>query len=294
MKSNLLRFFVFACGFIFFGVSSAPAADYTIVQFDFYIYPTSDTLGILDKAQIRLYDAEAPITVANFLSYVNSDAYDGTFFHRLFTQGIEVLQGGGFYATFNSSGTFSPTAVPQIGSAIVNEYSDARPNAYGTIAMAKISGNPNSATNQWFFNLIDNTTSLGSSNNGGFAVFGYVINGGMNYIDIIGDLTAYNLSSYNSALTTVPLAYTGTGYNLITMSQVASFHSGKETARRTLGVSLPIGVPAPPRLAPEKTSISELKTPQNPSSISVLPGKPSAISPSPVRQSPLKPAPNKH
>ncbi|HEX5470284.1 MAG TPA: peptidylprolyl isomerase, partial [Lacipirellulaceae bacterium] len=68
---------------------------------------------------------------------------------------------------------------------VQNEYnnSPARPNVAGTIAMAKLGGDPNSASNQYFFNLEDNSTTLGSQNNGGYTVFGGVIGDGMTLIN---------------------------------------------------------------------------------------------------------------
>jgi cyclophilin family peptidyl-prolyl cis-trans isomerase len=113
---------------------------------------------------VGLTDGATPGTVENFLRYVNENRYDNTIFHRLAT-GF-VLQGGGF--------TPAKASVPSFG-AIPNEYSDARPNVAGTIAMAKLGGDPNSATSQFFINLADNTNILNSSQNGGFTTFGQVL-----------------------------------------------------------------------------------------------------------------------
>lgn len=117
---------------------------------------------------IQLYDSAAPATVANFLNYVRRGAYDGVFFHRLIT-GF-VLQGGGF--------KFSDGAAPRVTAIasdppVVNEFSATRSNLRGTVAMAKIGGDPNSATNQWFINLANNAANL-DGQNGGFTVFGRV------------------------------------------------------------------------------------------------------------------------
>ena len=140
------------------------------------------SLGSID---VNLYDETTPETVANFLSYVSSDAYVNTFIQR----SIEnfVIQGGGY----TYSGTLPVTAITK-GSTVVNEpeYSNVR----GTIAMAKIGGEPNSATNQWFFNLANN--SAGSpqldTQNGGFTVFGEVMLDDMDVVDAIANVTVRN------------------------------------------------------------------------------------------------------
>jgi uncharacterized protein (TIGR03437 family) len=119
------------------------------------------TQGDID---ITLLPTSAPRTVANFLSYVNKGAYNGTFFHRL-VKGF-VAQGGGF--RWQDTGW---VAIPE-DPPIVNEYNVT--NTRGTIAMAKLGSGPNTATSQWFFNLANNTTTLGPTNNGGFTVFGRI------------------------------------------------------------------------------------------------------------------------
>ncbi len=137
---------------------------------------------------LELFDRDAPLTVANFLNYL--DRYDdngGTLFHRLNLQtALNVLQGGGF--TFNSA---TNTINPHIAAdaPIRNEFSAAHPNVRGTISMAKLGGDPNSATSEFFFNLDDaNANTLGSSNNGGFTVFGRVV--GAADLTVLDDLAS--------------------------------------------------------------------------------------------------------
>ena len=131
---------------------------------------------IFGDIQVELYDRERPITVSNFLSYVNSGRYDNTFFHRLET-GF-VIQGGGF--TVSDSGTPQATIYDVLtGPTITNEFHVAPfiSNSAGTIAMAKTS-DPNSASSQFFFNLGNNASSLDDTNNsGGFTVFGHTVGG---------------------------------------------------------------------------------------------------------------------
>ncbi|MEI7993317.1 MAG: peptidylprolyl isomerase [Methylococcaceae bacterium] len=134
------------------------------------------TMGLID---IQLYDAATPLTVANFLSYVNSGAFNQSFFHRS-VPGF-IIQGGGYFLKANS---LSPVVA---GPPVANEFSSSRSNLRGTIAMAKVSGDPNSATSGWFFNLADNSTNL-DNQNGGFTVFGQVVKQSLPVIDAIAAL----------------------------------------------------------------------------------------------------------
>ncbi len=129
--------------------------------------------------EVELYDKEKPVTVQNFLRYVQTGAYQNTFFHRL--QPGFVAQGGGFFTTTRlSTNLFAPPwanlgAVPSFGN-ITNEFGvgPLLSNTNGTLAMAKSGGDPNSASCQWFFNLSDNSANL-DNQNGGFTVFGRVV-----------------------------------------------------------------------------------------------------------------------
>jgi cyclophilin family peptidyl-prolyl cis-trans isomerase len=141
-------------------------------------------LGSLD---LELFDTEAPLTVQNFMNYVNraaNDGYDGTFIHRS-VPGF-VVQGGGYVFNPDDGGFFDtgtshiPTDPP-----VVNEADPVnRPNVRGTIAMAK-TADPDSATSEWFFNLADNPGLDDPANSGGFTVFGRVQGDGMAAIDAI-------------------------------------------------------------------------------------------------------------
>jgi len=141
----------------------------------------------LGNIDITLYETAAPLTVANFLNYVNSGAYNNSFIHRSVT-GF-VIQGGGYKwsSTANSYETI-PTSTP-----VNNEFSISRSNLRGTIAMAKVGNNPDSATSQWFINLADNASNL-DNKNGGFTVFGEVSSSGMQVVDAIAALSIVNAS----------------------------------------------------------------------------------------------------
>jgi len=127
---------------------------------------------------VQLYEYEKPVTVGNFVRLVEADAYRNTFFHRC--EPDFIVQGGGFITQNPASTNLFELYgfVPHFGP-ITNEYAVGRQysNVYGTIAMAKLDGNPDSATSQWFFNLGDNSSGLNSSNNGGYTVFGRVVSG---------------------------------------------------------------------------------------------------------------------
>lgn len=138
-------------------------------------------LGPID---IELYDVQAPKTAANFLNYVQRGDYDNSYFHRLVV-GF-VLQGGGFRLPLRSPPVGIPTDPP-----VVNEFSAARSNLRGTVAMAKLGGNPDSATNQWFVNLGNNAANL-DTQNGGFTVFGRITTPSMLVVDAIAALRVVN------------------------------------------------------------------------------------------------------
>jgi cyclophilin family peptidyl-prolyl cis-trans isomerase len=156
---------------------------------------------------LELFDTQAPQTVANFFDYIDQGDYNNDIFERLAT--AFVLQGGGF--TFNPGSSTITQETP--GPTIPDEFSASNPDVEGTIAMAMTS-NPNSATNEFFFNLVDNTTTLGSSNDGGFAVFGKLVSGAdQRVLNTLTAATVVDESSFNSAFNTLPLNnYTGTNF----------------------------------------------------------------------------------
>ena len=134
---------------------------------------------LLGDIEVEMLDQDKPVTVQNFLRYLNTGTYatNNMFLHRCLTNFI--VQGGGFgvrQRDLNQNFTTYVT-LPRFP-AITNEFLVGKKvsNTYGTLAMAKVSGNPNSATSQWFFNLNDNSTNL-DHQNGGFTVFGTVVRG---------------------------------------------------------------------------------------------------------------------
>ena len=132
---------------------------------------------------IELNPEKAPITVANFLSYVDKKHYDGTVFHRVI--GTFMIQGGGFA---DVDGKFIEKTT---GKGIQNEAKNGLKNAKGTIAMAR-TGDPNSATAQFFVNVADNAMLDAPNPDGhGYAVFGKVIEG----MDVVEKIKAVPTSS---------------------------------------------------------------------------------------------------
>jgi len=181
-----LKIFVGVLGFSA-AIMTAQSAMATIVQFQ----------TVMGDFQVNLYDKATPKTVENFLAYVKSGAYNNSIIHRS-VPGF-IVQGGGF----KYENKFPPVAIAQ-NSAVINEpvYSNKR----GTIAMAKIGGFPNSATNQWFFNLADNSGKLDAQNSG-FTVFGEVTGNGMAIVDAMAALKIFATNE----LTELPLRnYTST------------------------------------------------------------------------------------
>lgn len=165
-----------------FALLASFSSQATIVQFD-------TSVGTFE---VNLYDDTTPKTVENFLAYVNAGDYSNVIIHRSIAGFI--VQGGGF--AFDTQWPVSSVAA---NASVVNEpvYSNVR----GTIAMAKLGGQPNSATNQWFINLVNNAQTL-DPQNGGFTVFGEVTGDGMGTVDQIAATNTYNLGG---AFTDIPL-----------------------------------------------------------------------------------------
>ncbi len=129
---------------------------------------------------IELNAEAAPVTVANFLRYVDEGFYDGTIFHRVISN--FMIQGGGFTQDMQQKATHEP---------IKNEASNGLHNKRGTIAMAR-TNDPDSATAQFFINVKDNDfLDYGGPGHPGYAVFGKVIKG-MDVVDAIKEVKTGN------------------------------------------------------------------------------------------------------
>ena len=161
--------------------------NHSVVRFD--VFTGGTNFGSID---IELFDQEKPQTVQNFLRYIYSGMYSDLVLHQL-VPGV-FLQGGHVrvpnvpltnrFTTYTPGKKYAP---------IPDEYSvgPQLSNNFGTITMARDSSDPDSATGEWFFNLGDNSSL--NTDNGGFTVFGRVVN-------TISDRTGTNLLNYFNSL----------------------------------------------------------------------------------------------
>lgn len=179
------------------------------------------TQGPLD---LTLLNAEAPLTVANFLAYVRGGDYTNVFFHRSAWLSSPssvpfVIQAGAYkWADAACCGQVATRGN------VRNEFSAARSNLRGTVAMAKLGGDPDSASSQWFVNMGNNSANL-DNQNGGFTVFARVTNPGMVVADRIAALPRVNAGG---ALSELPVANWTSGTqiqqsNVVRLTAVTEF-----------------------------------------------------------------------
>lgn len=197
-------FFTILCWSLLFGHSLFANS---VVRF-------SSNVGEID---MELFDTEKPLSVDNFLSYVNAGRYNQSFIHRS-VPGF-VIQGGGFGLSGSAVVSVPPNAAVQNEPGISNQR--------GTVAMAKLGDNPDSATSQWFINLEDNAENL-DAQNGGFTVFGRVVGNGMVVADRIAAFATYNATvQLGGAFGDLPLQSAAlTTDNLILFSAVRALPAG--------------------------------------------------------------------
>ncbi len=150
-------------------------------------------LGDID---VQLLPGSAPRTVENFMRYVNRKAYDNSVFHRSVRNFI--IQGGGFQASLPNLPAI-PADPP-----VINEFRES--NVRGTLAMAKLEGDPNSATNQWFFNLNNANAANLDNQNGGFTVFGRIVdNASLAVLDRLAAVPVPSPGPFPSPFNEIPL-----------------------------------------------------------------------------------------
>ena len=138
--------------------------------------------------KVQLFDKQAPVSVENFLRYVDEGYFDGTIFHRVIA-GF-MIQGGGLTADMKDKQGHEP---------IKNEATNGLKNKRGTLAMAR-TNDINSATSQFFINLVDNDFLDNKAGNYGYAVFGRV-DSGMEVIDAIAAVETGNKGRYQDVPT---------------------------------------------------------------------------------------------
>ena len=217
-------------------VMAGAARANTIVQFNFSGGITDSSGQYIDYVQVGLFDSQAPkpsptFSVTSLIMSMTTRSFIARFrtssCKAAATRRCRIPQAT--LRRINPLASYGP---------IPNEFSPSRPNVAGTIAMAKLGGDPNSATNQWFFNVADNSSNL-DNQNGGFTVFGQVLGEGMQLIDAIDGLPTYNLNQYfdpNYAIdgadggpfTDVPI-YNNSSFIVVTSVAVVSGSSSPST-----------------------------------------------------------------
>jgi cyclophilin family peptidyl-prolyl cis-trans isomerase len=135
---------------------------------------------------VELFTKEAPVSAENFQKYVDDKYFDGTIFHRIIPN--FMIQGGGMTTDFASKETRSP---------IKNEAKNGLKNTRGTLSMARTS-DINSATSQFFVNLVDNAFLDNGPRDYGYAVFGRVTEG-MDTVDKIAAVKTGKRKGYTDA-----------------------------------------------------------------------------------------------
>ena len=194
--------------------------------------------------QVNLFDQSTPETVTNFLTYVNEGNYNNTVIHRSIPN--FVVQGGGY----SFEGDF-PLIGFEANPAVNNE--PVWSNVRGTIAMAKLPNQPDSATNQWFFNVIDNSDILDLQNDG-FTVFGSVIDNGMQVVDEISaidqcsDIPMPDYSADDCSNESVPGVE-----NFVTIHQIVIVDATENT-EDDLSPEENVLIDIPPLLVPDENS----------------------------------------
>ena len=180
-------------------LSFKEAPDYETIKelngttLQFYTNYSNKSVG--EKFFVEVYNSQnktnknTPITSENFIKYVSDGSYNKTLIHRLVSD--FVIQGGGYTwpnVASNKSGGY-PLKVKSKGE-IINEPINS--NLMGTIAMAKVSGEPNSATSEWFINLSDNIHL--DSQNDGFSVFGHFLGDSFKNPLLLNNQSIYNVN----------------------------------------------------------------------------------------------------
>ena len=174
-----MRFALLLCVLLSFQFPTLAAKDGSEIQAD-ELYPRVKLETSMGDIEVELDRKRAPITVNNFLRYVNRGSYDNTIFHRIVPN--FVVQGGGYDAEFNAQPAFTP---------IFNESGNGLKNDLYTIAMAR-QDSPHSANRQFFFNAKDND-SLNPGRRWGYTVFGQILSGA-EVVDAMATVeTEYNM-----------------------------------------------------------------------------------------------------
>jgi len=131
---------------------------------------------------LELDPEQAPVSTENFLRYVDEGAYNGTIFHRVIPN--FMIQGGGFDPGMKQR---------KSGQGIKNEWRNDLKNVRGSVAMARLGGDPDSASNQFFINVTDNPfLDRPQPDGAGYAVFGKVVEG----LDVVDKIKGVETRSH--------------------------------------------------------------------------------------------------
>ncbi len=147
---------------------------------------------------LELFTEDAPVTVENFLSYVNRDFYDGLVFHRVIDD--FVIQSGAYDENLVDYHSYDPNDINDPNYPIINESNNGLKNIRGTLAMALVGGDPNSGTSQFYINLVTNSHLDYTTGNPMHTVFGDVLVG-MAVVDAISDVA----TSAQGGMSNVPV-----------------------------------------------------------------------------------------
>ena len=173
MKGGLTRTSAAGCGLAVLAGASSFAGDTESSG----MHPRVKMETTLGDIVLELDAEKAPISTLNFIQYAQDKYYDGTIFHRVMA-GF-MIQGGGF--------TVDQKKTEGLREGIKNEWKNELKNRRGTIAMARMGGRPDSATAQFFINVVDNASLNQARDGAAYAVFGKVVEG-METVDKIRDV----------------------------------------------------------------------------------------------------------
>jgi len=219
------------------GFFAIPTLSGQVVQFTAVTGLTGTGTPITQKFNVAMDSLNAPNTVANFLNYVNANRFTNSIIHRS-DQPLGIIQGGGYLNDSNLT-TITKNA------ALNMETTDSLLSLRGTLAMARLGGDVNSATSEWFINTADNSVNLPPASSLGYAVFGRVTGTGMSVVDaiqalqVLGGNVTVSSSSTDSKLVTFSSAPSNIGpkWGLLgssVQSVIGSFITLTQNANQTI------------------------------------------------------------
>jgi cyclophilin family peptidyl-prolyl cis-trans isomerase len=219
------------------GFFAVPTISGQVVQFTAVTSLSGTGTPVTQKFNVVMDSLNAPNTVANFLNYVNANRFTNSIIHRS-DQPLGIIQGGGYLNDSNLT-TITKNA------ALNMETTDSLLSLRGTLAMARLGGDVNSATSEWFINTADNSANLPPASSLGYAVFGRVTGTGMSVVDsiqalqVLGGNVTVTSSSTDSQVVTFSSAPANIGpkWGLLgssVQSVIGSFITLTQNANQTI------------------------------------------------------------